>query len=953
MTFRYPLRKISEVEYQIPVEAKPGMNVPVTIFANEELLSKMTSDRTIDQAVNVSMLRGLEKHVVVLPDGHEGYGFPVGGVAAADSEEGVISPGGIGYDINCLPAETRVLMEHGYTKSIRDIKIGANVVCIENFRSKPTGLNLWLWRKGELLYHIRTESGLILKATPDHRVMTRDGMKEASKLFSGVEIATCPFDGVEYEKPPGTLILSEQDFSKTILVEVKEKGLVPLSSDSWALPYLTKLVGYFLGNGTYDGEITRFYGSKEGMEELRRDILFLGFVPSEVRSRISENRQNQNDFLGRGNFVEVSSKSFRAFIEKLGGVPGRRTFQDIGIPRWLAKQPKWIKRLFLAAYFGAAMNKPNTVDGHNFEPPSTSLSTDISRETNCRKFLEDVAGLLREFDVRICGISAKRFGDTVRVKLQLSEKPQSLINLWSRIGYVYCPSKQRLALAGVSWLRRKQLAAIHERMYNGGVEVVTHTNDSLLAQLVILDASYGMDDRSGENTSYCGSKNSPSSAAVGLQTFEEWKERSQEGEIVWERVEAVDVEPYEGMVYDIGVDSTSHNFIANGVVVSNCGVRLLRTSLTEKEVRPKLRQLLKELFQAVPSGLGHRGALSLTISELDEVLSQGMRWAVSKGYGWKQDPDFCEENGHMKFSDPNKVSTEAKKRGTPQLGSLGSGNHFLEVEVVDEVFDNEAAQKMGIKQKGQVCVLIHSGSRGLGHQVCSDYLKIMESAMKTYNITLPDRELACAPTNTPEAENYRYAMGCALNFAWVNRQMMTHSIRKTFEKVFKVTAEDLDMALVYDVAHNICKLEEHVIDGQSKRVFVHRKGATRAFPKGSMFIPEPYRSVGQPVLIPGSMGTASWVLLGQEKAMQVSFGSTAHGAGRFMSRKAATRSYPAYEVKRSLESRGIFVEAASKEGVSEEAPGAYKDVDAVADVSHRVGIATKVVRLTPIGVVKG
>jgi tRNA-splicing ligase RtcB len=386
----------------------------------------------------------------------------------------------------------------------------------------------------------------------------------------------------------------------------------------------------------------------------------------------------------------------------------------------------------------------------------------------------------------------------------------------------------------------------------------------------------------------------------------------------------------------------------------NCGVRLIRTNLSENEVRPKLRELLRELFQAVPSGLGHQGAVNLTTSELDKVLSEGVNWAVGNGFAWKQDTEFCEENGRMKFSDPSRVSSQAKRRGAPQLGSLGSGNHFLELQTVDGVFDEEAAESMGIADEGRVCVLVHSGSRGLGHQVCSDYLKIMETAMRNYNITLPDRELACAPTNTREADDYRYAMGSALNFAWVNRQMITSSIRKAFEKVFRRRAEeDLGMKIVYDVAHNICKLEEHATNGKSRKVFVHRKGATRAFPKGSEFIPDSYRDIGQPVLIPGSMGTASWVLLGQEKAMQVSFGSAPHGAGRFMSRKAATRSYPAHEVKKMLEGRGILIEAASKEGVSEEAPGAYKDVDAVAEVSHQVGIATKVVRLTPMGVVKG
>ncbi|MHB2035461.1 MAG: RtcB family protein [Nitrososphaerales archaeon] len=389
----------------------------------------------------------------------------------------------------------------------------------------------------------------------------------------------------------------------------------------------------------------------------------------------------------------------------------------------------------------------------------------------------------------------------------------------------------------------------------------------------------------------------------------------------------------------------------------NCGVRLIRTNLTEKEIRPKLRELVKEVFHAVPSGLGNVGALNLSIPQLDSVLSEGVKWAVNNGYGTDSDIEHCEENGTMKHSDAAKVSAEAKKRGAKSLGTLGSGNHFIEIESVNKVFDPVAAKAFGIGKEEQVCVLMHTGSRGLGHQICSDYLKIIDVAAPNFKIDLPDRELACAPAGSREAENYRFAMGSALNYAWTNRQVITSRVRKAFERVLKMSESDLDMRLVYDVAHNICKVEEHMVDPlnpkKKEKVFVHRKGATRAFPKGSEEIPQAYRSIGQPVLIPGSMGTASWVLLGQEKSMEVSFGSTAHGAGRTMSRGAAIRNYPYDVVRKDLESRGIMLEAASKRGAVEEAPGAYKDVDAVADVSDRVGIGTKVIRLTPMAVVKG
>ena len=385
----------------------------------------------------------------------------------------------------------------------------------------------------------------------------------------------------------------------------------------------------------------------------------------------------------------------------------------------------------------------------------------------------------------------------------------------------------------------------------------------------------------------------------------------------------------------------------------NCGVRLIRTNLHEKDVRPKLKDLVTELFNSIPSGVGSKGAVKLSFSELDEVLVRGVRWAIDHGYGSNDDADVCEENGQIKNADPNKISPTARKRGAPQLGSLGSGNHFLEVQKVQEIHDKEAAKRMGIYNEGQITILIHCGSRGFGHQVCSDYLRVSEQALQKYNITLADRELACVPNSSEEGESYRKAMFAALNFAWSNRQMITHWTRKAFERIFKQSEADLDMKLIYDVAHNIAKVEKHKIDGKLKSVVVHRKGATRAFPAGRDEIPQKYRDLGQPVFIPGSMGTGSWILLGQPNSMDLSFGSTAHGAGRMMSRSAARRNFTDVQVQKSLGDKGIFIKALTREGVVEETPEAYKDVDAVANVSHELGIATKVAKLVPIGVIKG
>ena len=384
----------------------------------------------------------------------------------------------------------------------------------------------------------------------------------------------------------------------------------------------------------------------------------------------------------------------------------------------------------------------------------------------------------------------------------------------------------------------------------------------------------------------------------------------------------------------------------------NCGVRLLRSNLDEGTLRPRLKDLVNELFGSIPSGVGSKGAVRLSGSQLDEVLTRGVNWAIDNGYGSPRDAGVCEEDGMMAGADPDKVSERARKRGAPQLGSLGSGNHFLELQRVDRIHDEAAAERMGIRE-GMITVLIHCGSRGFGHQVCSDYLRVSERALQKYGITLPDRELACVPNSSEEGDSYRKAMFAALNFAWSNRQMITHWTRKSFERVFRQGESDLGMDLVYDVAHNIAKVETHRIDGRDRRVVVHRKGATRAFPADRREVQERYRDMGQPVLIPGSMGTASWILLGRPGSMGLSFGSTAHGAGRTMSRSRARRNYTESEVRRSLNEKGIFIKAMTRDGVVEETPQAYKDVDAVVNVSHDLGIATKVARLVPIGVIKG
>ncbi len=385
----------------------------------------------------------------------------------------------------------------------------------------------------------------------------------------------------------------------------------------------------------------------------------------------------------------------------------------------------------------------------------------------------------------------------------------------------------------------------------------------------------------------------------------------------------------------------------------NCGVRLLRTSLNEAEVRPRIGQLINALFHNVPSGLGSEGKIKVSQKEMNQLMVEGARWAVKRGLGFEEDLPVTEEGGCLSGADPSKVSDKAAKRGMPQAGTLGSGNHFLEIQVVKEIFDAHTASILGISGIGQILVLIHTGSRGFGHQICTDHLRVMEQAATKYGIKLPDRQLACAPIGSKEGQDYLAAMACAANYAWVNRQCIAHWVRESFSTVFGKTPEQLGMKQIYDVAHNIAKIEEHTLDGRSVKVCVHRKGATRAFPAGHKDTPRPYKDIGQPVLVPGDMGRCSFVAVGTQKAMSESFGSTCHGAGRVLSRGAAKRGIRGADIIRELEGRGILVRAESVSGLAEEASQAYKDVSEVVEVVHQAGISRKVAMAVPMGVIKG
>ena len=412
--------------------------------------------------------------------------------------------------------------------------------------------------------------------------------------------------------------------------------------------------------------------------------------------------------------------------------------------------------------------------------------------------------------------------------------------------------------------------------------------------------------------------------------------------------------------YGFPIGGVAATDIENGGVISpggvgfdiNCGVRMLKTSLQFDDIKNKVKDLVYALFNDIPSGVGSKGDIRVSVREEKEILVKGSKWAVERGYGTEDDLECTEENGAIQGADPDAVSERAYERGKAQSGTLGSGNHFLEVQVIDQLYDRDICDTLGL-DLGQVTVMIHSGSRGLGYQVCDDYTRSMVHCLQKYNINVPDRQLACAPVNSAEGKAYLGAMKCAANYAWANRQCLMHLTREVFEKIFTMSWQKLGMFLIYDVAHNIAKIEKHTVDGKEKLLCVHRKGATRAFGPGHPALPERYKKIGQPVIIPGDMGRNSYLLVGTQKAMDETFGSTCHGAGRLKSRTAAARTINVDALLKELESKGIMVKASGRDTIVEEAPQAYKDVNEVVDVVHNAGISKRVCRMRPLCVIKG
>ena len=961
------------------------MRVPGRIYADEALIEKMRTDATLQQCANVATLPGLYNWAITMPDGHEGYGFPIGGVAASDYNEGVVSPGGIGYDINCLTGDALVLTALGYRLPIRDMESAWQQVLVRTVKDvglKDSEIIAFMKQPGTgRALRVRTGLGYEILGTEEHPVLTPFGMRELSTVRAGDKVAVHGFAGVPFEQPKDFTLVTERQMmrlaipanNQAVAKELRARGLLPLESGSLKLPYLIKIIGYIFGDGslivTDKTAIIWFWGKSKDLEQIRKDVIRIGYSPTRIytRTRTAEvkSRYGVKRFLSTEHGFYVHARSLAALLLALGVPRGSKAAQAYTVPKWIFRLPLWQKRLFLASFFGAELSTPSAVSGH----PKTLTSPEVlqSKHVNALpsgiRMMRQIRRLLAEFGVNCNDITVdfdtnrtRRGVPSSRVRLQVCESPDNLIRFWGTVGFEYNQRKSSLASKAVNYIKLKK-SVVQKRMRVASSAVLLRNMGFPTHQIHQQLGGSGVSDSFIESSLYTP-RGSPARIPKDFPVFEEYAQSESAGlgesGAVWDEISSIEPVELHEPVYDFTVSDRAHNFIANGIVVSNCGVRLIRTNLVEGDVRPVIGKLLDSLFANIPSGLGSRGKVGrLSQGDLEKVTREGVEWAIEHGYGWAEDRKHCEENGCMETADPDKVSGVAKQRGAPQLGSLGSGNHFLEIEKVDKIFDQPVAEKLGIRKEGQILILVHTGSRGFGYQVCSDYLRVMERAIQKYGIKLPDRQLACAPAKSNEVEDYIGAMSAAANFAWSNRQMITHWARESFEKTFGKSADQLDMALIYDVAHNIAKIEEHDVGGRVKKVYVHRKGATRAFPPGHPAIPPEYQEIGQPVLIPGSMGTASWVLVGAPKSMQLSFGTTAHGAGRFMSRAAARRRNPARAVEDLLSKRGIMIRAENFGTVSEEAPEAYKDVDAVAEVSHQLGIATKVARMVPIGVTKG
>ncbi|MCP4108927.1 MAG: RNA-splicing ligase RtcB [Desulfobacteraceae bacterium] len=985
-------------EYRWEVLQSGNMRVPGIIYLSDSMMKQTKAEGAPKQVSNVATLPGILKASFAMPDVHQGYGFPIGGVAAFDWNEGVISPGGVGYDINCLCATARILNKLGYTQAIAEMEKNWHTSFLKcqnltqgNDDTTPIVRYLKILPQRPV-YRLKTTGGDEILATEDHPFWTPEGMVELHGLKNGDQVARYPFEGVPYETPASEILVDEDDIKRILADQgkgvrgstlsqvsnqLKKRHLLPLRTDSEKLPYLIKLMGFVFGDGTLyfqngnGKETTWFYGNESDLEQIRADVEMLGFTPFRIyrrnRSHVIDTAYGKYEFNREELSFKVVGSAFASMLASLGTPVGAKASQDFRVPGWLFHAPLWHQRLFLASFFGAELSSPPYKScNYNFNPPILSINKRSCFVESGRQFLEDISKLLQGFEVETKQIS-QRAEQTdsdgskfYRIRLILSSKPESLINLWSQVGFEYNCKRRNLAMAAIEYLKqKKEIVAIREE---AAVRAAAICTGGTAPQMIYRElVSEYVNQRFLARSLYKG-RSSCSRIGSVFETFDEFCTHATAGiedtGMVWstvrsiEKVDLSQEKDFDGYVYDFTVAHPDHNFIANGFVVSNCGVRLATTHLEEEDIRPRLHDLVNALYQNVPTGVGSKGKIKLSASDEKKVLKQGSQWAVKHGYGEDSDLECTEEGGCLSNADPDEVSERALERGKKQLGTLGSGNHFLEVGIVEEIYDPHTARVFGLFE-GQVALMLHSGSRGLGYQICDDFLAFMTKHVRTLGFELPDRQLSCALIQSEQGMRYYNAMACAANYAWANRQVLMHLSREVFFNVLSISPRNLGMSLLYDVSHNIAKKEEHIVEGKKQLVCVHRKGATRSFGPGHESVCEKYRKVGQPILIPGDMGTASYILVGTEKAMLETFGSTCHGAGRVMSRKAAKKASKGRAIHRELEDKGILVRSKGRSTLAEEMPDAYKDVSEVVEVVHGAGISMKVAKLRPIAVVKG
>ncbi len=893
----------------------------------------------------------------------------VGGIAAFDFEKGIISPGMIGFDINCLHPETKINLNFGAYLKIKNIKNYHQTILLnlENKNLEISNPLLLLRRKeNNSLLKITTKFGKEILITKDHPVFTIEGFKVADKLAIGDKIVTFPFEGVEYKKPKRFLILDEEKFKEfcrknkienqgnkisQIIKYLKEKKLLPLYSDSEALPYILKIFGYALGDGSIDKNCRNLsiWADLENLLEIKKDLDVLkikSYIFSRQRKLKTKSYSGKEYTFERKEFVLRVSKSFALLLLALGYPLGKKTEREFILPQWLFKLEKWQKRLFLSGFFGAELSSPITVHKYNFQSLKLNINKNFNALQNGIEFMKQIKKLLKEFDIQTSKIEIRKdLGlreKTLGLRFEILSNQENILKFFKKIGYSYHLQKEKLNNLAIAFLEyknktikfRKELRAKIKNLYK---------QKSPVSVLINNFQGNFVNERFIERSIW--EETFDVRVPFNFPSFKEFVEHYSFGDkFVVDEIEKIEEIPYKGYVYDLTINHPSHNFVANNIIVSNCGVRLLTTPFFYEEIKNQIPKLTEEIYRQVPSGVGRGGFWKLNNDEMKKVLENGAHWLREIGYANKEDLEATESYGKLE-ADADAVSKTAKDRGRDQLGTIGAGNHFVEIQRVAEVFNEEIAKKLGL-EKNRVTVMIHCGSRGLGHQVCTDYVREFLMELNRKGIDLIDRELSYGELNSELGKQYFLAMNASANFAWANRQLVFYEIRKAFKKVF---GKEIELKQVYDVAHNIAKVEEY----DNKKLIVHRKGATRAFWQNHPELVSKYKEIGQPTLIPGSMGTSSYVSIGQKLAGELSFGSAPHGAGRAMSRAQAKKQIRGSELKKELENRGIAVAAGSMSGLAEEAPSAYKDVSEVVDVVDKIGIAKKVVKLVPLGVIKG